>query len=94
LPPFFLLPHLLQVVFVMVSYVFAAGSYCRLAPLYVVWPRYPMPVADHKGSVAVRYPLHKVPFVESVHRADGNTKANLYVNLSKNPTKGSKYSTL
>ena len=57
----------------MASYVFAAGSYCRLAPLYVVWPRYPMPVADHKGSVAVRYPLHKVPFVESVHRADGNT---------------------
>lgn len=58
----------------MASYVFAAGSYCRSGPLYVVWIRYPMSVANHKGSVAVRYPLHKVPFVESVQGADGNTK--------------------
>ena len=32
-----------------------------------------MSVIDHKGYLAVRYSLHKVPFVESVHGADGNT---------------------
>ena len=56
----------------MVHDVVTASPDCRLDPLQVVWPGRPVPVADYVGRAAVRYPFHKVPFVERVQGAEGD----------------------